>query len=140
MSNEAEILYDKEITLLSKAGESSARLVAEFTGTEYSVRITHGSQVVNHTAWNLFKALAQVRRDLEPWGLTPALEGACLDVFPSRMALEMGGGRRAYRWPQSGRPATVDIFNDVPSEDRWRLASVDEQEVANRQRRGRSSG
>lgn len=137
MSNETEILYDKEIILVSEAGDVPGRLVAEFSGTDYTVRITHGSQSATRTAWNLFNALMQVRRLLEPEGLTPALEGACLDVYPSRMALEMGGGRRAYRWPQAGRPQTVEIFENVPSEDRWRLASVDEQEVANKQRRGR---
>jgi hypothetical protein len=140
VSNEAEILYEKEITLVSETGDSPGRLVAEFSGTDYTVRVTYGPRVAEHTAWNLFKALKQVRRDLESHGLLPALEGACSDVYPSRMALEMGGGRRAYRWSGSERPETVDIFEDVASEDRGRLASVDEQEAAHKQRRERRNG
>ncbi|GAA2485857.1 hypothetical protein GCM10010393_16160 [Streptomyces gobitricini] len=140
MSSEKEILYDKEITLVSEVGEVPGRLVAEFSGADYTVRIAHGSHTTAHTDWNLFAALSKVRRDLEPQGVMPALEGACLDVYPSRMALEMGGGRRAYRWSHSGRPETVDIFASVPSRDRWRLASVNEQEAANKQRRGRKNG
>ncbi|MBP5868786.1 hypothetical protein QBA74_22800 [Streptomyces scabiei] len=74
--------------------------------------------------------------DLEKYGLQPAVEGACIDVYPSRMALEMGGGRRAYHWAGGGRPVTVDIFDDVPVSDHARLASVNAQRTAHEQRQG----
>lgn len=139
MSVETEILYQKEIVLVSDGGETPGHLVASFKGDEYTVHIAWGQRASHHTSWNLFTALVQVRGDLEDQGLTPAVEGSCRDVYPSRMALEMGGGRRAYRWPSTGRPLTVDIFTDVPPAERARLASVAEQEQAHRQRRGRGN-
>ncbi|MFD7169719.1 hypothetical protein [Streptomyces violascens] len=138
MSQDLEVLYDKEIGLVSDESALPGRLVGEFSGTEYTVRITYGTRSSEHTSWNFFEALAQVRTDLERDGLKPAVEGACRDVYPSRMALEMGGGRRAYRWPLSGRPATVDIFDDIPPEGYARLSYVAEQHDLNTQRRRRN--
>lgn len=43
MSDEAEILYGQEITLVSPDGDRRGRLLAEFSGTDYAVRITYGS-------------------------------------------------------------------------------------------------
>lgn len=136
MSETTEILYDKEISLVAQDGEKTGRLLAEFTGSDYTVHVTWGSLSSRHTAWNLFQALAQVRGDLEKYGLQPAVEGACIDVYPSRMALEMGGGRRAYHWAGGGRPVTVDIFDDVPVSHHARLASVNAQRTAHEQRQG----
>lgn len=140
MSEATEILYDKEISLVAQDGDKAGRLLAEFVRSDYTVHITCGSLSSRHTAWNLFHALAQVREDLERHGLKPSVEGACADVYPSRMALEMGGGRRAYHWSGEGRPATVDIFDDVPPADRARLAYVDEQRNAHEQRQGTENG
>ncbi|MFJ3580905.1 hypothetical protein ACIPPS_01515 [Streptomyces sp. NPDC090127] len=131
----AEVLYDREIVLASDEDVTVARLVGECAGTDYTVRITYGVKASEHTAWNFFEALARVRTDLEREGLKPAIEGACRDVYPSRMALDMGGGRRAHRWPLSGRPATVDIFDGVPTADHGRLSYVVEQSDLSEQRR-----
>lgn len=139
VSHDPEIMYDKEITLVSDEEVLVGRLVGVYSGTEYTVRITYRTSTSEHTAWNLFEALVQVRADLERDGLKPAVEGACRDVYPSRMAMDMGGGRRAYRWPQSGRPATVDIFDVVPTADYARLAYVAEQSDLNKQRRKRGN-
>ncbi|MEU9256281.1 hypothetical protein AB0D66_31230 [Streptomyces sp. NPDC048270] len=127
MSGEMEVLHDSEVALVSEGGSAPGRLVAEFSDTEYTVRISYSGKVVEATAWNLFEALADVRRELEREGLKPAVEGACRDVYPSRMALEMGGGRKAYRWPLADRPVTVGIFDAVPDDECGRLAYVGEQ-------------
>lgn len=139
MPHDPEILYDKEIVLVSdeEIPLLTGRLVGEFSRTDYTVRIIYRTEISEHTAWNFFEALARVRNDLERSGLKPAIEGACRDVYPSRMALDMGGGRRAYRWPQAGRPTTVDIFDGVPTADYGRLAYVAEQSDLNKQRRRR---
>ncbi|KUN82361.1 hypothetical protein [Streptomyces griseoruber] len=134
MSVDVEILYQKDIVLVSDGGQFLGYLTGSFSGDDYVVRITWGQCVSHHTAWNFFTALSEVRQDLDKQGLTPAVEGACRDVYPSRMALEMGGGRRAYRWPSTGRPRTVDIFDDVPIEEWARLTSVAEQKDAQKQR------
>ncbi|MFJ8162639.1 hypothetical protein ACIRBY_17185 [Streptomyces sp. NPDC096136] len=132
-------MYDREISLVSDEEVLVGRLVGEYSGTDYTVRITYRTDMSEHTAWNLFEALAHVRNDLERSGLKPAIEGACKDVYPSRMALEMGGGRRAYRWTSSRRPETVDIFDGVPTVDYARLAYVAEQSDLNKERRGRGN-
>ncbi|WP_322985130.1 hypothetical protein [Streptomyces sp. S584] len=139
MPHNPEVLYTKEINLVSSEGILAGKLVGEYSGTDYTVRITYEKGTLEHTAWNLFEALAHVRSDLEREGLKPAVEGACRDVYPSRMALEMGGGRRAYRWQPSGRPATVDIFDTVPTACYERLASVVEQRDLNNHHRKRSN-
>ncbi|MEV8312049.1 hypothetical protein AB0P36_33270 [Streptomyces flavidovirens] len=138
MSHNQEILCDKEINLVSGDDILAGRLVSTYSGNDYTVSIAYGTSTTEHTAWNLFEALAQVRNNLESDGLKPAIEGACRDVYPSRMALEMGGGRRAYRWPSSGRPATVDIFDEVPVADYARLTYTAEQYDLHQQRRNRS--
>ncbi|WP_406366334.1 hypothetical protein [Streptomyces sp. NBC_01546] len=127
MSREMEMLHDSEVILVSEVGSTPGRLVAEFLDAEYTVRISYFDKVVEATAWNLFEALADVRSGLEREGLKPAVEGACRDVYPSRMALEMGGGRKAYRWPLADRPVTVGIFGAVPDVEYGRLAYVGEQ-------------
>jgi hypothetical protein len=76
---------------------------------------------------DLFECLADVRRRLEPEGVFLCCEGARRDVFPSGMARQMGGGRKAYRHSASGdspRPQLVDIF--APT-DCSAVCTVDEQ-------------
>lgn len=136
MSDTPETLYSKPIFLVGDNTVIAGQLVCLLSGDDYTVRITHGSSSSEHVAWNLFDALAQVRADLEGEGLRPAVEGASQNVYPSRMAREMGGGRRAYRWPLAGRPVTVDIFDDVPADDYGRLVYVDDQLTWIKERRG----
>ncbi|MBC9717859.1 hypothetical protein H9Y04_35540 [Streptomyces sp. TRM66268-LWL] len=133
-----ETLYDREVTLVS-AGEGVAvgRLTGRWAGVSYSVRIEYRGEGSEHTSSDFFTALARVRDDLQREGLKPAVQGACRDVYPSRMALEMGGGRRAYRWPTEGRPAIVDIFAAVPEADYDQLATTSEQSDLNDERRRR---
>ncbi|WP_405409272.1 hypothetical protein [Streptomyces decoyicus] len=136
MTKQIEVFYDKRIVLVGGDGVVPGHLFCSFDGKGYTVRITGGAEASEHMSWNLFTALTQVRVDLEPEGLCPAVEGACRNVYPSRMALEMGGGRRAQRWEATGRPRTVDIFDDVRAEEYGRLASVAEQLVWIKERRG----
>ncbi|MFE9467167.1 hypothetical protein ACFYNW_26535 [Streptomyces virginiae] len=138
MSREMEVLHESEIVLVSGSGLVPGRLVAEFWGTEYTVRVSYADTVTEFSAWNLFEALVHVRSDLEGEGLKPAVEGACRDVYPSRMALEMGGGRKAYRWPLADRPVTVGIFENVADFEYGRLAYVDEQRSFVRKLRGKA--
>ncbi|MCX5194180.1 hypothetical protein OOK31_09775 [Streptomyces sp. NBC_00249] len=129
-------MHDRQVNLVSSAGVSTGRLVGEYSGTDYTVRVRHGSTISEHKAWNLFEALVKVRNDLELEGFKPAVEGACRDVYPSRMGLDMGGGRRAYRWPLADQPTTVGIFDEVPISQFNRLAYVDEQRESVRKLKG----
>ncbi|MCT2592170.1 hypothetical protein LHJ74_20055 [Streptomyces sp. N2-109] len=130
--SEVEVLYDKHVTLIGSGGSTDARLLgSQLPGTryhyEYMVSVTRDERVLRGSSWNFYSALVMIRRELEADGLRPAVMGALVNVHPSRMALDMGGGMRAYYWESSPRPRTVDIFDEVPPAEYFRLASVEEQ-------------
>lgn len=62
-------------------------------------------------ALDFFEALCILRKSLANDGLIPFCYGASLNVFPSRMARDMGRGMKAYRL-QLGHHANelVDVF------------------------------
>lgn len=86
----------------------------------------------DRVAWDvedsdLFECLIQVRKRLESEGGLICCEGARWDVFPSGMARQMGGARRAYRLVPdrtAESPALVDIFAPTPCDA---VVSVSEQ-------------
>ncbi|HEY6276869.1 MAG TPA: hypothetical protein VIX86_11115 [Streptosporangiaceae bacterium] len=45
---------------------------------------------------DLFSALQQLRKTLEPLGWVPLCNGARVDCYPSGMARDMGGGASVY--------------------------------------------
>jgi hypothetical protein len=75
----------------------------------------------------MFKALVRLRRQLEPDGLTVAVQGARRDTYPSGMARDMGGGMRIYVLKPGG-PARMDdlveTLDDAPPDQ---IGTVDEQ-------------
>jgi hypothetical protein len=76
---------------------------------------------------DLFECLVALRREVERSGDQVVCAGARRDVYPSRMAREMGGGRLAYvlrAGQPAGRKDLVDIF--APAEAGL-VGSVDEQ-------------
>ncbi|HEX4287774.1 MAG TPA: hypothetical protein VH021_02595, partial [Trebonia sp.] len=48
------------------------------------------------TGPDMFEALVRLRRQLEPDGLTVAVQGARRDTHPSGMLRDMGGGLQVY--------------------------------------------
>src|SRR5262245_27555930 len=66
---------------------------------------------------NYFEAFCRIREKLEADGLRPFCYGACINVYPSGMSRDMGGGLRASKLTlgQQGRIADlVDIFSTGP--------------------------
>ena len=57
-----------------------------------------------------FEALCIVREHLEPEGWRLGVVGAQIDVWPSGMARDQGGGLRAYRMTAEGVKGLVDTF------------------------------
>lgn len=57
-----------------------------------------------------FEALCTVREHLEPHGWRLGVIGAQIDVWPSGMARDQGGGLRAYRMSAEGPQDLVDTF------------------------------
>ncbi|NWB32096.1 hypothetical protein [Pseudomonas gingeri] len=79
---------------------------------------------------NFFAALSAYRRLLEQEGYLLLCNGARKDAYPSRMALQMGGGRKIYllhSGKQAKREDLVDIFDAATIEQ---VCSVDEQRTA----------
>jgi len=77
---------------------------------------------------DLFDALQQLRRQLEPQGWYPLCNGARVDCYPSGMARDMGGARSIYALAigQAGRPALVGLFEPAPPE---KVATVADQDA-----------
>jgi hypothetical protein len=60
-----------------------------------------------------FEALCLVREELEPYGWRIGVAGSQVDVWPSGMARDQGGGKVAYRF---GSPDMVEVFEPVDPE------------------------
>ena len=70
--------------------------------------------VLSFTDDNLFGALAKLRLRIEQDGCLLLCNAARRDAYPSRTALEMGGGRKIYLLKfgmQAKREDLVDIFD-----------------------------
>jgi hypothetical protein len=98
---------DDEIAIFTEEEANGlCRLVCEYRGKRVSAE-----------AHDYFEALSNVRLELEEEGLIPFCYGASLDVFPSRMAREMGRGKAAYKMEMgkpAGRDSLVRIFAHGP--------------------------
>lgn len=79
---------------------------------------------------DLFAALQQLRKTLEPLGWVPLCNGARVDCYPSGMARDMGGGMDVYvlsaRRFLRRRPPLVGTFDPAPKET---VGSVDDQDA-----------
>ena len=63
-------------------------------------------------AGDLFEAMTDLRRVLERTGAQLLCAGARVDVYPSGMCRDMGGGRQAYA-TQIGKPARMEDLVDI---------------------------
>jgi hypothetical protein len=93
----------------------------ELAASEIGVRVADASDV--------FECLSRLRSQLDGEGIRLCCNGARLDVWPSGMARDMGGGFRAYVL-QMGRRGSiddlVDIFDSAMLEE---IATVEEQRL-----------
>jgi hypothetical protein len=60
-----------------------------------------------------FEALCLIRAQLEPLGWRIGVAGAQVDVWPSGMSRDQGGGLSAYRMTAHGAGDVVDTFAPV---------------------------
>jgi hypothetical protein len=78
-------------------------------------------------AENLFDALLKFRLRLEQDGYSLLCNAARKDAYPSRMVLEMGGGRKVYLLKagmQARQEDLVDVFGEASVE---KVCTVEEQ-------------
>lgn len=97
---------EETATVVQNDAGEGCRLVCSFRGTELTAIAT-----------DFFEALCLIRLELEKEGLNLLCYGSSLNVYPSRMAREMGAGLKAYKMTMSRRTSMsdlVDIFSDGP--------------------------
>jgi hypothetical protein len=76
---------------------------------DFTSSVHHTRRYEGH---DLFECLTLLRQDLETEGWYILCAGARIDVYPSRMARDMGGGRKAYVM-RLGVPAKSDDLVDT---------------------------
>jgi hypothetical protein len=86
--------------------------------------------VAEVVAADLFEALEKVRLQLEADGLMVCCQGARADVFPSGMARQMGGGRRAYRLRRDRPVGPADLVDVLDPAQPGEVVTVAEQYAA----------
>jgi len=78
---------------------------------------------------DLFAALQQLRRTLQPTGWVPLCNGARVDCYPSGMARDMGGGESVYvlsaKRQLRRRPPLVGTFEPASKEAVGTVADQD---------------
>jgi hypothetical protein len=120
--------------------ESSWQICWRTVSEEYLISL---SDPVTGRTWSargpdLFDALCELRRQVEPLGIRICVSGARIDVRPSGMSRDMGGGQMAYilrkplrlgrllRFLLRMRPPLIDILSPARCD---LVVSVAEQEL-----------
>jgi hypothetical protein len=96
------------------------------------LRILKFTSPIDNRVWEFvdvdwFECLIQLRMELDKYHYVPLCNGARLDVYPSGMCRDMGGGSCAYvlqSQKTAGLEDIVDIFAPAPIE---LIASIEEQ-------------
>jgi hypothetical protein len=105
-------LESAEIILRSQSGEEISAVVQYGPeGDLCHLFVRYQDREFRGAASDYFDALAEVRQQLAPSGLTPICYGASRNVFPSGMAREMGAGLSAYKLTVGDRPSQDDLVN-----------------------------
>jgi hypothetical protein len=118
------------VPVLSGAGEQHWTLTTSRRGRDWLLRITSPG----NASWaaegpDLFKALRELRRLLDPLGIRLGVNGARRDAWASGMQCDMGEGRVVYLLVagQTGRPAQVSTLGPTALEYVGTLDEQDEQ-------------
>jgi hypothetical protein len=120
----------RELQVVGPGGGQVADVTVT-TEPPWAVRfVLADGSVVEAVGADLFSALETVRRRLEAEGMLVCCQGARPDVFPSGMARQMGGGRRAYQLRRERRVGPADLVDVFEPADRAEVVTVDEQYAA----------
>ena len=93
---------DETAIFTEEDADGLCRLLCEYRG-----------KLISSEAQDYFEALSNIRLELEKENLIPFCYGASLNVFPSRMARDMGRGMVAYKiemGKQVGQESMARIF------------------------------
>jgi hypothetical protein len=123
------------IMAVDSAGRSYEVMARASTGTRHYRLELESPEFGIHVAEaaDVFECLCQLRVQLDKDGIRLCCNGARLNVWPSGMARDMGGGFKAYAL-QIGRKASredlVDILDAAPIDT---IATLEEQRRFNRE-------
>jgi hypothetical protein len=123
-----------EATVPIYAGEVTRHALLsyrELADGQCEVTVTTEGKQFAGVADDFFEALLRVRAQLEPNGLLLGVRGASLDVWPSSMARQMGGGLKAYRMVMGKQALSRDLVSIFEVSPDIRPATVIDQ-MANR--------
>jgi len=103
------------------------QLNIKLLNTPLSVELSVDGQVFRGEADDYFFALVDLRLKLEKHNIKLLCKGSALDVYPSRMTLQMSDGRQAYKLTL-GKQAfdwdLIDIFSPLEND---KASTVQEQ-------------
>lgn len=107
------------IHLIGGGDDETATLVTdeEQGGDARHISLHHRGRTLQASASDFFEALCSIRLQLESERLFPFCYGASLNVYPSPMSRDMGGGVSAFRLTtgqHARRADLVDIFDAGP--------------------------
>jgi hypothetical protein len=130
------LLTDRDVVVFRDGQPEQARLRGWLDGYDgpvpaYRIELVArlGSYTCPYTATgpDMFEALVRLRRQLEPDGLTVAVQGSRRDTYPSGMARDMGGGMQVYVMRPGLRSPREDRVKTLDDASPDQLATVDEQ-------------
>jgi hypothetical protein len=125
----------REVSVTGRADLRTGRWTIP-TGPPWRLSLTVGNDRYFAEADDLFDCLVAIRRELEREGGRVCCAGARPDVWPSGMARQMAGGRKAYRHLPGRRPTRADLVDVFDPTDCADVVTVAEQESAMRALRG----
>lgn len=110
-----------EVEIASQHGERERCKIEFEQGPSVTIKV-HSDRfgALSFNDKNLFSALSAFRRVLERQDYLVLCSGARRDAYPSRMALQMGGGRKVYLL-KTGKPASREDLVDI-----WDSATIDQ--------------
>lgn len=105
------------VFLIGGYDDEEAVFEAEEAGDKDVLRCIYRGKTIERTDDDTFGALCAIRKELAKENLTPFCYGASLNVYPSPMSRDMGGGFKAYKLTM-GQPGRLkdlaDIFDAGP--------------------------
>jgi hypothetical protein len=108
---------ERSIRLIGSDKQETATVVYEPADRPCRLVLRYRDISLEESAPDFFEAFCRLRSQLDKKGLQPLCYGASLNVYPSRMARDMGAGLKAYRvniGQQARRTDLVDTFEYGP--------------------------
>jgi len=117
----------RQVAVQTPDGDSEWTFVPGRVGRDWILRLESPTQAWSGTGPDCFKALRDLRNDLDAAGIRIGLNGARPNTWSSGMQCDMGEGRVTYllRLGVEGRPETVRTLGAAPLDAVGSIAEQD---------------